>query len=419
MATHTKPTHFLSGKSISVIGAGISGSAFVASLLSTWNHDLPPPNITVFDRDPTGTFERRGGYSLSLLANDASGGLLALKKIGILDNVLRSSISGAAGDGMFKLWTANWKELVGRPHAPMDGLPTASVRIFRAEIRRLLLEAAQLDRDGAVQWNTQCLSVTKLPSGCLAVQTRREDESEVRISECDLVIVADGANSKIRAHLRPNDTLEYAGAVMRMGVSRFSEAIPRQIGRDWGFVLSGTGVSCFVSPVGEKSLQWSVGHFEGQASTEIRDSHDEKLVIQRACELASHISDPFPEIISRTDPNSVMCINAQDKLPFQHSSIEEMPVVFIGDSNHALSPFAGAGANLGLCDAWDLAEQFVKGSSLKCAVEAYDEISFPRATKVVTGARKMLRAGHSTGLRYLIFVFLLAISRLFRWILRR
>lgn len=414
MSNDTISSHFLSTKSIFVIGAGLSGSAFVGSLRRIWNHNLPFPKIVVFDRDPKGAFERRGGYSLSLVGNDVSGGLVAVSKMGLLDDVLRNAIAGVGDDGSFKLWTSQWKELASHRRSPMDGIPTSSVRIARKDIRQILLEAAQLDHDSAMHWNTRCVSVSKLPTGRLAVETIQCDEKGARVMECDLVVVADGANSKIRDHLRPNDTLEYTGAVLRTAVSRFSGPLPEQVGRNWGFVLSGTGTSCFMSPVGENELQWAIGHFEDKASTEICDVDHAKRVIQRASELGSHIAEPFKTIVSQTVPGTVMCINAHDKLPFRHSEIGTLPVVFIGDANHALSPFAGYGANLGLSDAWDLAEQLAKGDSLAEAIAAYDDISFPRATKVVTGARQRLRAGHSTGVRYLFFLGMLAIARVLR-----
>ncbi|ATY58891.1 Aromatic-ring hydroxylase [Cordyceps militaris] len=413
------PSHFLSGKSIFVIGAGLSGSAFVASLRAVWDHDVPFPKLTVFDRDPKSTHERRGGYSLSLSGSDDSGGLVALNKSGLLAEVLRNAIAGVGGDGAFKLWTPAWKVLAGARRRPVDGIPTASVRISRKVIRRVLLDAAQLNTEDAVRWNTRCVSVSKLPNGRLAVGVVRGDESEPRIMECDLVIVADGANSKIRNHLRPDDGLEYTGAVLRTGISRLSGSLPEEIGRNWGFVLSGTGTSFFVSPVGEKDVQWAVGHIEEKVCTETGDIGHPKRVIERASDLGSNIAEPFKTILSHTDPDTVMCINAYDKLPFQHSDISAMPVVFIGDSNHALSPFAGYGANLGLSDAWDLAEQLAKGPSLEEAIRAYDAISFPRASKIVRGARGRLRAGHSTGLRYLVFMFVLLLSRVFRWVFRK
>ncbi|KAM3446371.1 hypothetical protein MY3296_009725 [Beauveria thailandica] len=335
MLTAPSSCHFLEKKSIFVIGAGVSGTAFVASLRAIWDHEVTFPQVTVFDRDTRDTHERCGGYSLFLVGHDVSGGLIALSKVGLLDNVLRSAVAGVDSDGTFKLWSSDWKELTGRQHSPISGIPTSSVRISRNEVRRVQLEAAQLNKEGAVQWDTRCVSVSKLPTGRMALEIIRCDDDEARVMECDRVVVADGANSKIRANLRPTDQLEYTEAVMRTGVSRFPGPLPKKIGRSWGFVLSAT----------------------------------------------------------------VMHMNAHDKLPFWHLDSESMPVILIGDCNHALSPFAGYGANLGLNDAWDLAEQLVKGKVLAKAIEAYDDISFPRANKIVTRARKMLQAGHSTGLR--------------------
>lgn len=413
MDRNTRQDHFLSGKSIFVIGAGLSGSAFVASLRTVWDSDTPLPAISVFDRDPKSAYVRRGGYSLSLVGHSLSGGLLPLKKMGILDSVMHNSIVGVGGNGVFKVWTSGWKERLGLRRPPLDGIPTSSLRISRTSIRQVLLEAAQLDREGAVQWDTRCVSVAKLPTGRVAVKVVRGEAGTTETLECDVVIVADGANSKIRAFSRPDDKLQYTGAVMRTGVSRFADFLPKEIGKDWGFVLSNTGVSCFVSPVGERDVQWAVGHFENAISANDEDFPDGHEIIKRAAELGSHIREPFSTIISQTDPDTAMCIDAHDKLPFRHSDITNLPVVFIGDSNHALSPFAGYGANLGLNDAWDLAEQLVEAASLAQAIEAYDEISFPRADEVVRAARRRLQAGHSTGIRYFIFVFMLACARIF------
>ncbi|KAK8146696.1 hypothetical protein G3M48_002711 [Beauveria asiatica] len=134
--------HFLEKKSIFVIGAGISGTAFVASLRAIWDQQVTFPQVTVFDRDSRYTHERCGGYSISLVGHDVSGGLIALSKMGWLDNVLRSAVAGVDSDDTFKLWSSDWKELTGRQHSPTSGIPTSSVRISRIEVRRILLEAA-------------------------------------------------------------------------------------------------------------------------------------------------------------------------------------------------------------------------------------------------------------------------------------
>jgi len=74
--------------------------------------------------------------------------------------------------------------------------------------------------------------------------------------------------------------------------------------------------------------------------------------------------------------------NRTDKPPFKHKADElnALPVVFIGDSNHAVTPFAGNGANMALKDGWDLADQLVTSDSLETAISKLDSLSFPRSS---------------------------------------
>lgn len=195
--------------------------------------------------------------------------------------------------------------------------------------------------------------------------------------------------------------------------------LPEPIRKDWGFVVSGSGVVGFVSPVDDHTVIWAVGTQEPGPLPELdrTSKQDVEAVISRGGQLGSQFEEPFQTIVSQTDPQTVMCISARDKLPFRHDqgAIKDLPVVFIGDSNHALSPFAGFGANLALSDAWDLAEQLCLRGSLPEAVAGYDELSEPRARKVAESARRSLRAGLSTGWRYWLFSFMLWIGSWVRW----
>jgi 2-polyprenyl-6-methoxyphenol hydroxylase-like FAD-dependent oxidoreductase len=72
-------------------------------------------------------------------------------------------------------------------------------------------------------------------------------------------------------------------------------------------------------------------------------------------------------------------------------------VVFLGDANHAVTPFAGAGACLALSDGWDLAEQLVKHEKFEDALKAYDELSIPRAKNVLRMSHFTIKFGHGKG----------------------
>ncbi|KND93843.1 hypothetical protein TOPH_01927 [Tolypocladium ophioglossoides CBS 100239] len=426
MDAHNEPRHFLQGKTIFVAGGGVAGSAFVAGLRKLWDPAQKPPTVVVYDRDPRDVTHQRDAesYSLSISGYNEAGGLVALQKLGLVDDVFAHAISGLDGSGCFKIWGPDWRERLCMRRKPLHGLPTGSIRISRQHLRRVLNDVVEAWDRSRMQWESQCVSVRRLEdTGRMRVQIRKGavGEAELMEEDCDLLVAADGANSKLRAWLRPQDKLQYTGAVLRGGLSRFDGGIPRPLGQDWGFIMSNTDVSCFVSPVDKNTVLWAVGHLERDPVPELDRSSDEDVqaVIARGRELGSHFQEPFQTIASRTDPKTVMCISARDKPSFSHDDPAAIPVVFIGDSNHALSPFAGFGANLALSDGWDLAEQLCRGSSLVEAVAAYDQISEPRARKILEGSHKSLRAGHSTGWRYWVFWAMLWVGQWISWLLAK
>lgn len=425
MANSEQRRHFLAGKTIFVVGGGISGLAFAIGIQREWDPDLKPPVIVIYDRDsPDSSAWREGeNYTFSISGYSDAGGLVALKRLGLLDNVLSSAVSGLDGSGSFKIWGPDWTERLCSRRAPVAGLPTPSIRIIRKELRRILIDAVDSCSNSTIEWNSRCKNVDKTQNGRLRVRFENDLKADGQtIAECDLLIAADGANSKLRALLRPNDKLEYIGAVLRGGLATFPEGVPSPIDKDWGFMMSNTGVSCFLSPVDRNTVIWAVGNLQDQPTEELThksaQEEDRRVVIEKGANLGSIFHEPFPTMTRQTDPKSVICINARDKQPFRHDDITHTPVIFIGDSNHALSPFAGFGANLALSDAFDLAEQLCRShGSLAQAVEAYDQISEPRARKIWMGSRKNVKAGHSTGVRYWVFMSILFIGSWVSWII--
>jgi 2-polyprenyl-6-methoxyphenol hydroxylase-like FAD-dependent oxidoreductase len=398
MDTQSRQQHFLEGKTIIVAGAGIAGSAFVIALRKLWDPKLKEPTIILYDRDSPDLSAQREGYTVSLAGYDTSGGLVALNKLGLLDEILDNAVAGLNDDGAFKIWGPAWNEYASFRHKPIDGLPSASVRIARKDLRQVLHN--NLGPSDSVQWNSRCLSARRLEDGRVCVQVAKGyNENEVVLEEtCDVLIAADGANSNLRTSLRPEDGLEFAGAILRGGISRFDGSPPAPINKDWGFMLSGTGVSCFFSPVDKKSVVWGVGHLEADQVPKL-DLNDEGVVqqvIETGLELGKELQEPFRTIVYHTDPKTVFEINAHDKKPFHHEEIDTIPVVFIGDSNHAVSPFAGFGANLALCDGWDLAQQLCNGRSLEDGITAYDDLAVSRALPILQRSRERLISGHKS-----------------------
>lgn len=127
----------------------------------------------------------------------------------------------------------------------------------------------------------------------------------------------------------------------------------------------------------------------------------------------------FQAIVDATkNPKDVACLSARDKKPIQHD-LDETAIVFIGDSNHAVSPFAGYGASLALKDGWDLSKALISSSTAKEAIQMYGAVSFAGASKVLGSSRWRIKYGHSTGLRYLYFRTILTLGGYLLWLTGR
>jgi 2-polyprenyl-6-methoxyphenol hydroxylase-like FAD-dependent oxidoreductase len=244
-----------------------------------------------------------------------------------------------------------------------------------------------------------------------------EESAEETDEECDILVAADGASSKIRACLRPHDNLQFAGAIQMGGSARFEGAIPSPLDTSWGGVLTGTGAACFFSRIDQHTLVWALSILESapRPKYDNRDPEQVEEMLRQARELGKDIREPFKTIVDATDPLTTLLFNANDKQPLYHD-VKVGPIFFIGDANHAVSPFAGNGANLALKDGWDLAEQLCQPSSLDRATMAYDKLSVPRAIATLKSSRWRIKVGHATGPGYwmyrILFMMVGSIMRL-------
>jgi 2-polyprenyl-6-methoxyphenol hydroxylase-like FAD-dependent oxidoreductase len=388
------PGPFATGKKIIIIGAGIAGLSFAIAIRRQWrvqNPDARPPTITIYERDAKEPGAERKGYSISIRSDKPSEGMQTLQKLGILDTALRESVSGSEkSPGVFCHWDNEWNLVMQSDFTPPEGLSVASMRIARNVLRRIMLDALEDE----VHWGTTCTVVEKLENGRVAALL-----SNGWVEECDLLVVADGAKSKIRTRVRPDDKLKFAGPVYIRGVARFEARVPKPVEHDYGMVLEGRGTGLFVSPIDEHSALWSLSYLadmpRGQSKAPLPQQQAEELV-EEALERGKHFSEPFETILRASDLSTVVTDNAWDKEPFQHvgNELKDKCIVFLGDANHAMSSFSGNGANMALMDGWDLAEQLCKGESISSALAAYDALSMPRAKEAIATSRRTMDLAH-------------------------
>lgn len=390
---------FPAGKKIIVAGAGIAGLSFVVALRKQWLSQTPslnPPTIAIYERDPKDFGVEREGYSISIRSDENSAGIQALSKLNLLETALAQSITGVQEDsGSFGLWDKDWSDILRVKLKPPASLPVPGMRIARNVLRRILIES--IPTSDEIHWGTTCVGAVKLESGRVGVQL-----SNGQTDECDLLIAADGSKSKIRSSFRPDDKLDFAGAVAMGGVSRFMDKVPPPVDRDWGFYLSGTGHGLFASPVDEHSAVWSLSYLAPEPRETAKQPlspEEASLLLEEVYQRGKGLAEPFQTLVQATDIATLMTLNTMDKQPFPHltGSLEDVPIVFIGDANHAVSPFAGAGANLALMDGWDLAEQLSKCDTLSKALASYDALNLPRAKSVLRISHWSIAFAHITG----------------------
>lgn len=392
----------LAGKHIIIAGGGIAGLAFARAIDRYWPENVEKPHITLYEKREKVVSREKEGYSMSIRSDAMSGGMQALQKLGILDELLAASITGQhGGAGSFNVWDADWNPILKMkpPKTPPDSLPAPAMRIARYVLRQHLIDT--LPESVEAHWGVGCSSAEVLGSG--RVRVTLTDGSS---SQCDMLIAADGANSAIRAALRPEDTLSYAGAVAITATARFPDGLPGVVKEDHGIALGGDGTSIFASPVDDYSAIWSVSTLESTpreilGSKYIHDHADD--IVQEAREKGKNFSQPFDMLLDATDPATLMVMNTMDKQPIDHAQLADIPVVFIGDANHAVSPFAGNGANMALMDGVDLAVELSSVQDLRSAILAFDGKSRTRSKRTVDSSHLTIKVAHSTGWRLLMW----------------
>jgi 2-polyprenyl-6-methoxyphenol hydroxylase-like FAD-dependent oxidoreductase len=394
----------------------MSGLALAIALHKQWPSISTdsPPDLIIYERDDAEDAIGRQGYSLSL-RSDPPGGIQALQKLGILDAMVEASVTSVNEQGGgFCMWDKQWQNILKVKSRVPEGLPVGGLRIARKNLRGVLIKAAE-QAGCKINWGVGCTVVSKLKDGKMEVHL-----SNSQTDTCDILIAADGASSKLRAQIRPEDKLQFRNIVAFGGTACFDDAIPPSpVHRDWGILPTGTGVAIFASPVDSHSALWSMSYYTPEPVRAMKapvSDEDADTLMTEAYKRSVLFPPLLKTLLDKTDRSTLMRFNAQDKAPFAHPPSREVPnVVFVGDANHAVSPFAGNGANMALCDGWDLVEQLGKAGSLEEGVQAYDAIVVPRATKVLKQSHFAIKVAHSGAWPLWFYMWMLRGVKLLLW----
>lgn len=431
MASSDSATHFLNDKRIIISGAGISGLTFAYSLHKLWpsaSSSSPPP-LTLYERDPCTVPPNREGYSLSLRSDRPTAGIQTLQKMGLLDRMIEVSITGLGGKdeegkGGFCIWDKDFGLVMKVKSKTPENCPIAGMRIARASLRRTLVEAVETLPGVTIKWGEAIIGVASSSSGTIEAETDKGEKLE-----CDLLIAADGSSSKIRTILRPDDALCFAGPTCITGTVPIVGHHPSDRDDEFGTSISGAGRALFIAPVDHENMIWNLSWPVDKPPLLRRQpmsTQDAQALLDEAkTQGAAMYTEKFSKMLQNTDLKTISSFNAMDKQPFPHagryitaSDCEGLDgnVLFLGDANHAVSPFAGNGANLALMDGWDLAESLIRSSALEEAVRKFDKLAVGRAKKVIFLSHFTIRVMHSSGWMLWFWMWFL---RVVRWLFFR
>jgi 2-polyprenyl-6-methoxyphenol hydroxylase-like FAD-dependent oxidoreductase len=349
-------------KTIAIVGGG-PGGLTLARLLQ-----LKGVAVKVYERD-LNKDARVQGTTLDL---HEESGLKALRSANLLEEFKKNFRPGADRMSI----TNENAELFYSDHEgkPEENFGSEHFRpeIDRGPLRKILLESLQSD---TVVWDSQFVSMEKQKEGWLLHFKNQTS------AYADIVIAADGANSKIRPYLTDIKSF-YSGISGIMGTVLHPETkVPRihKLLKGGKIMSFGGGKSFITASKGDGSLVFYLSY-------KVDESRMKNLDLSDKNQMLSWFKSDFPEwekIWYELFENA--------ELPYMTIPIYCMPLdqtwkalpnlTMLGDAAHLMPPFAGEGVNMAMLDALELTESLtsVRYSSLQEAISGYENNMRKRA----------------------------------------
>lgn len=356
----------LQDKKVAIIGAG-PGGLTLAKLLQ-----LKGVNVKVYERDLNKN-ARVQGSPLDL--HDDSG-LAALIKAGLLTEFKNNFLPKA--DRM-KILDENAKVLFSDHDTKVVedfGSPYFRPEIDRGALRKILLESLH---PKTVEWNRHFSSMEKHNEGWL-LHFHNADTVYA-----DIVVAADGANSKIRPYVTDIKAF-YSGIVMLEGVIYDAENTAPKISGllDGGKIMAfgnTKGILMGQKGNGEIGFYASFKAGENWAASSGLNFNDKEQLLEWFKTMYSEWSNSWAGLFENATtpfiPRPIYC------MPLDQTW-ESLPnLTLLGDAAHVMPPFAGEGVNMAMLDALELSEYLTsdKYSTIHQAIAAYEKGMQKRAAK--------------------------------------
>lgn len=354
-------------KQIAIVGGG-PGGLTLARLLQ-----LKGANVKVYERDMDKN-ARVQGSPLDLHENS---GLAALHKANLMKEFKENFMVGADKTTI----TNDQAEIFYSDHETKKeenfGNEHFRPEIDRGVLRKILINSLQPEN---IVWNSQFLSMEKQGNGWILHFKNKESVY------ADIVIGADGANSKIRPYITDIKPF-YSGITMLEGnVYEAEKSVPKI-----SAILRGGKIMAFGNEkdilMGQKANN-EIG-FYASFKTEENWATKSSLNFSNKTQLLewfktnySEWSNVWYELFENATtpfiPRPIYC------MPLDQTWNTLPNLTIIGDAAHVMPPFAGEGVNMAMLDALELSESLINGehNSVQDAIAFYETTMRKRASVI-------------------------------------
>jgi 2-polyprenyl-6-methoxyphenol hydroxylase-like FAD-dependent oxidoreductase len=375
----------INNKTIAIVGGG-PGGLTLARLLQ-----MNGATVKVYDRD-LNKHARVQGATLDL---HEESGLLALQKAGLMDAFNANYRPGADA---LRITDKNANILWDDEATPRE--ETNRPEIDRGPLRKILLESLQPD---TVVWDSNFSSLSS-ESNSWKLHFKNGTSAFA-----DIVIGADGANSKIRPYITPIQPF-FAGMTAIEGAVYDAEVTSPKVFKllNGGKIFAmGDSKSLIVSSKGDGSVAFYPGFnsTESWSKDSGIDFNDKAQVLAWFKREYNGWNEIWQELFENAEPKFIP--RPQYCMPLDQTW-EALPnLTMLGDAAHLMPPYAGEGVNMAMLDAVELAECLLDYTytDTKSAISFYETQMRKRASETAALTLESTAALHSPdSINYLISV---------------
>lgn len=357
----------LKDKHIAIVGGG-PGGLTLARLLQ-----LKGVTVTVYERDADKNARVQGSpldlHTESGLAALEAAGLTEVFKQNFMPGADRMKITNPQAEVLYSDHHTKQEENFGHEHFRPE--------IDRGVLRRILLESLE---PGTVVWDSHFLAMDAHNNGWLLHFKNRPD------AYADVVIAADGANSKLRSYVTDIKPF-YSGVTMLEGVVY----TPKEATPAMNTLLNGGKIMAFGN--GQNILMGQKGN--GEIGFYASFTADENWAADSNLNFADNAqvldwfkneytgwADIWQELFAHASaafvPRPIYCMPLDQNWDALHN------LTLLGDAAHLMPPFAGEGVNMAMLDALELSRNLTsaKFGTLLEAIAEYESTMRTRAARM-------------------------------------